>query len=58
MMERPFNFEEDRAMKKGEHYVCDCGAEVEVLEPCTCETKQPQLTCTCGMPMKIAATAS
>jgi hypothetical protein len=38
-------------MKKGEHYVCECGAELEVLKACTCEQTQ-QLICTCGMPLK------
>lgn len=42
-------------MQQGEHYKCDCGAEIEVLSPCTCAQKQPAITCTCGMPMKVVS---
>lgn len=44
-------------MQKGEHYICQCcGADLEVLVPCTCEQKQ-DMVCTCGSRMEAKAPA-
>ncbi len=44
-------------MRKGEHYQCECGAEIEVLKECTCGEKTQQPVCVCGMEMKAVSTA-
>lgn len=31
----------------GQKYLCECGAKVKFLTPCTCETTGP-FTCVCG----------
>lgn len=39
-------------MKSGDTYKCDqCGMELKVTTPCTCEGDDPKVTC-CGQTVK------
>ena len=43
--------ENTQAMPTGERLGCNqCGAEIEIIVPCTCEPPDQQLSC-CGRPM-------